>query len=56
MKEFGVEQMIGAHCTGINAVTLLRESCSLTRETAFVGAVGTTFTLSEGAQPGRVNR
>lgn len=56
MRDFGVEHLVGAHCTGINAVTGLRDAGSLNRMTAVVGTVGSTFTLGEGIQPGLLNR
>ena len=56
MREFGTEHVIGAHCTGINAVTHLREAGNFSRQTAVVGAVGSTFTLGEGIQLGALNR
>ncbi|MGB3562443.1 MAG: MBL fold metallo-hydrolase [Thermoanaerobaculia bacterium] len=56
MHEFGVEHVQGSHCTGINAVKLLRDSAGLGRGTAVVGAVGATFTLGEGIQLGALNR
>jgi 7,8-dihydropterin-6-yl-methyl-4-(beta-D-ribofuranosyl)aminobenzene 5'-phosphate synthase len=56
MREFGIEHIIGAHCTGINALSGLRISCGLSRQTAVVGAVGSTFTLGEGIHPGALNR
>jgi 7,8-dihydropterin-6-yl-methyl-4-(beta-D-ribofuranosyl)aminobenzene 5'-phosphate synthase len=56
MREFGVNHVLGAHCTGINAVMGLRDAGSLSRKTAVVGAVGSTFTLGEGIQRGVLNR
>jgi 7,8-dihydropterin-6-yl-methyl-4-(beta-D-ribofuranosyl)aminobenzene 5'-phosphate synthase len=56
MHEFGVEHVLGAHCTGINAVKLLRDAAQLGRNTSVVGAVGSTFILGEGIQPGVLNR
>ena len=56
MREFGVQHVIGAHCTGINALTGLREAVHLDRGTAVVGAVGTTFTVGKGIKPGFLNR
>ncbi len=56
MKEFGVANLIGAHCTGIEAVYRLRERLNLSRKTAVVGAVGSTFSLSDGIVPGRIAR
>ena len=51
LKEFGVRQLMGAHCTGIEAVYRLRELVGLTRETAIVGAVGATYTHGKGFDP-----
>ena len=48
LKEFGVQQLLGAHCTGIEAVFRLRTILGLNRKTAVVGAVGSTYTLGQG--------
>jgi 7,8-dihydropterin-6-yl-methyl-4-(beta-D-ribofuranosyl)aminobenzene 5'-phosphate synthase len=56
MREFGVQHVVGAHCTGINAVTGLREAGHLERGNAVVGSVGTTFILGGGIKPGFLNR
>jgi 7,8-dihydropterin-6-yl-methyl-4-(beta-D-ribofuranosyl)aminobenzene 5'-phosphate synthase len=56
MREFGVEHVVGAHCTGINAVTVLRDASNLSRETVVVGTVGSTFTPGKGIQRGVLNR
>jgi 7,8-dihydropterin-6-yl-methyl-4-(beta-D-ribofuranosyl)aminobenzene 5'-phosphate synthase len=56
MKAFGVANLVGAHCTGIEAVYRLRERLNLSRKTAVVGAVGSTFSLSEGIAPGNIAR
>jgi 7,8-dihydropterin-6-yl-methyl-4-(beta-D-ribofuranosyl)aminobenzene 5'-phosphate synthase len=56
MRDFGVDHLVGAHCTGINAVTGLRDAGKLDRSTAVVGTVGSTFTLGEGIRPGLLNR
>jgi 7,8-dihydropterin-6-yl-methyl-4-(beta-D-ribofuranosyl)aminobenzene 5'-phosphate synthase len=48
MKEFRVANLLGAHCTGIEAVYRLRQRAGFTRKTAVVATVGSTFTL-EGA-------
>jgi 7,8-dihydropterin-6-yl-methyl-4-(beta-D-ribofuranosyl)aminobenzene 5'-phosphate synthase len=52
LKEFKVANLLGAHCTGIEAVYRLRERAGLTRKSATVGTVGSMFTLSEGIRPG----
>lgn len=56
LGEFGIEQMIGAHCTGIHAVHHLRESMGLDRRTATVGSVGSSFALEEGINTGLLTR
>ena len=56
MHEFGVEHIQGSHCTGINAVQLLRDSAKLDRSTSVVGTVGSVFALGEGIQPGLLTR
>lgn len=48
LREAGLRNFIGAHCTGLEAVYRLRELTGLTRETAVVGAVGASFSLDEG--------
>jgi 7,8-dihydropterin-6-yl-methyl-4-(beta-D-ribofuranosyl)aminobenzene 5'-phosphate synthase len=48
MKAFGVRYLLGAHCTGIEAVYRLRQLAGLTRATAAVGAVGATYTHGTG--------
>ena len=40
--------LLGAHCTGIEAVYRLRSLLGLPRETAVVGAVGSSFTVGKG--------
>jgi 7,8-dihydropterin-6-yl-methyl-4-(beta-D-ribofuranosyl)aminobenzene 5'-phosphate synthase len=56
MNEFGVQYVVGAHCTGINPVARLREAGKFDRTTAVVGAVGTTFSLEAGLNRGLLNR
>jgi len=51
-KEFKVGNLLGAHCTGIEAVYRLRSHADLTRKTAVVGSVGSSFTLEDGIHPG----
>jgi 7,8-dihydropterin-6-yl-methyl-4-(beta-D-ribofuranosyl)aminobenzene 5'-phosphate synthase len=48
MKGFGVQHLLGAHCTGIEAVYRLRQLVELTRATAVVGAIGATYTHGKG--------
>lgn len=54
MKDFHVVNLLGAHCTGIEAVYHLRQRAGLTRKSAVVATVGSTFTLSEGIIPGEL--
>jgi 7,8-dihydropterin-6-yl-methyl-4-(beta-D-ribofuranosyl)aminobenzene 5'-phosphate synthase len=54
LKSYGVQSVLGAHCTGIEAVFRLRESLGLSRKTAIVGATGSSFTLNQGFDPRRL--
>ncbi len=54
MKEFKVTNLIGAHCTGIEAVYRIRERLALPRSSAVVGSVGSTFVLGQGIHPGQL--
>lgn len=56
MKDFRVAHLIGAHCTGIEAVYRLRERLALPRASAVVGTVGSSFVLGEGIHPGQLAR
>lgn len=51
-KHFRVRNLVGAHCTGIEAVYRLRERAGLTRKSSVVGTVGSTLTLDQGIEPG----
>jgi 7,8-dihydropterin-6-yl-methyl-4-(beta-D-ribofuranosyl)aminobenzene 5'-phosphate synthase len=55
-KRFGVQQLLGAHCTGIEAVYRIRALAALTRQTCMVGAVGASYSLEKGLNPLRVAR
>jgi len=54
LKAFGVQQLMGAHCTGIESVYRIRELVGLTRQTCMVGAVGASYSLAKGITAGRV--
>jgi 7,8-dihydropterin-6-yl-methyl-4-(beta-D-ribofuranosyl)aminobenzene 5'-phosphate synthase len=54
LKAFGLRQLIGAHCTGIEAVFRVREVAGLTRQACVVGAVGASYSLTKGINPLRV--
>lgn len=56
LKSFGVENVLGAHCTGIEAVYHLRERMGLSRRASLVASVGSKFTLQDGIVPGELER
>jgi 7,8-dihydropterin-6-yl-methyl-4-(beta-D-ribofuranosyl)aminobenzene 5'-phosphate synthase len=51
MREFGVENFMGAHCTGIETVYRIRQDLGLDRGRCVVGAVGQVFELGKGIDP-----
>jgi 7,8-dihydropterin-6-yl-methyl-4-(beta-D-ribofuranosyl)aminobenzene 5'-phosphate synthase len=51
LRPMGVQNLVGAHCTGIEAVYRLRSSLGLARASAVVGAVGASFELGKGIDP-----
>jgi 7,8-dihydropterin-6-yl-methyl-4-(beta-D-ribofuranosyl)aminobenzene 5'-phosphate synthase len=51
LGEFGVENFVGAHCTGLEPVYRFRKEVGLDRAHAVVGAVGATFELGRGIDP-----
>lgn len=56
LAAFGVEKIIGAHCTGLHALYSLKEFMDLEREDAVVGSVGDYFDLKDGIHPGTIAR
>lgn len=54
LKGFEVSYLMGAHCTGMEAVYRIRQRLNLPRQSAVVGAVGATFVLGEGIHPGKI--
>jgi 7,8-dihydropterin-6-yl-methyl-4-(beta-D-ribofuranosyl)aminobenzene 5'-phosphate synthase len=52
LAQVGVDNFIGAHCTGIETVYRFRRDLGLDRAHAVVGAVGATFELGRGINPG----
>ena len=52
LKGFNVQNLLGAHCTGIEAVYRIREKLVLPRSSAVVGSVGSNFVLGEGIHAG----
>ena len=51
LRTYGIENILAGHCTGIEATYRLRESTLLSRKTAVVGAVGSSFALGVGIDP-----
>lgn len=51
LTDIGIQHLMAGHCTGIEPLMHLRESLSLDRKTAVVGAVGSKFVLGEGIHP-----
>jgi 7,8-dihydropterin-6-yl-methyl-4-(beta-D-ribofuranosyl)aminobenzene 5'-phosphate synthase len=56
MREAGVRELMGAHCTGLEAVYRLRALLGLPRESAVVGAVGARWSTEKGLEPGVLAR
>ena len=54
LREFGIQNFLGAHCTGIEATYRIRELAGLSRKTASVAAVGAQFKLGQGLNPGSI--
>jgi len=52
LREFGLVNFIGAHCTGIEPVYRIREKAGLNRQTCIVGGVGDQFSLDKGIAAG----
>ena len=52
LKSYRIENLLAGHCTGIEATYRLRESTGLSRKTAVVSAVGSSFTLGLGIDAG----
>jgi 7,8-dihydropterin-6-yl-methyl-4-(beta-D-ribofuranosyl)aminobenzene 5'-phosphate synthase len=47
----GLVYLLAGHCTGIEAMYRLRDLAGLTRRTAIVRAVGSSFALGQGLTP-----
>jgi 7,8-dihydropterin-6-yl-methyl-4-(beta-D-ribofuranosyl)aminobenzene 5'-phosphate synthase len=56
LREFGIQNFMGAHCTGIEATYRIRDLAGLSRQTAAVAAVGAEFKLGEPMRPGSIAR
>jgi 7,8-dihydropterin-6-yl-methyl-4-(beta-D-ribofuranosyl)aminobenzene 5'-phosphate synthase len=51
LREYGLQHLLGAHCTGIEATYHLRQRVMLNRKTCVVSAVGSSFSLEKGIDP-----
>jgi 7,8-dihydropterin-6-yl-methyl-4-(beta-D-ribofuranosyl)aminobenzene 5'-phosphate synthase len=51
LKTYGVASLLAGHCTGIEATFRLRELIGLSRKTAVLSAVGSSFALGQGIDP-----
>jgi 7,8-dihydropterin-6-yl-methyl-4-(beta-D-ribofuranosyl)aminobenzene 5'-phosphate synthase len=56
LREFGLQNFLGAHCTGIEAVYRIRELTGLDRRRCAVAAVGAVYDLNKGIDPGSIAR
>jgi 7,8-dihydropterin-6-yl-methyl-4-(beta-D-ribofuranosyl)aminobenzene 5'-phosphate synthase len=56
LRGAGVAHLLGAHCTGVEAVYGLRRRLGLGRWACVVGAVGAGFDLKDGIDPGTIAR
>ena len=54
LRDFGITKIIGAHCTGINALYTLRDLLEMNRGDAIVGSVGDSFNLKTGIKAGLI--
>lgn len=52
LREYHVANLLAAHCTGIEATWQLRQALGLSRATAVVASVGSSFSLADAIQPG----
>ncbi len=51
LRATGLTMLLGGHCTGIEAVFRIRRLAGLSRKTAVVAAVGSSFDLARGIDP-----
>lgn len=54
LQDFGVSNIMAAHCTGINSLYTLRNLLNLSRSNAIVGSVGDSFDLEKGITAGPI--
>ncbi len=56
LRSFGVDNLLGAHCTGLETVYRFRHDLGLDRAHAVVAAVGSSFELGKGIDPLNIAR
>ncbi len=56
LRDMELANLLGAHCTGVEAVYELRRRLNLGRASCAVGAVGARFSLRDGLDPGAIAR
>jgi 7,8-dihydropterin-6-yl-methyl-4-(beta-D-ribofuranosyl)aminobenzene 5'-phosphate synthase len=56
LGQMRLENLLGAHCTGIESVFGLRQKLGLSRKSCAVAAVGARFSLKSGLDPGAIAR
>lgn len=56
LREHGVQHFLGAHCTGIEAVYQVRNRANMARQTCVVAAIGSSFNIDSGVDPGYLAR
>ncbi|MCW8876501.1 MAG: MBL fold metallo-hydrolase [Kangiellaceae bacterium] len=56
LKSFGLKNLMGAHCTGINSLYTLRRLLNSDRRSVVVGTVGDKFSLENGVEAGFIAR
>ena len=56
LRNYRVANLLAAHCTGIEATIRLRQDLSLTRATAVVATVGSSFSSEAGIETGELAR
>jgi 7,8-dihydropterin-6-yl-methyl-4-(beta-D-ribofuranosyl)aminobenzene 5'-phosphate synthase len=56
LKAYGVTQILGAHCTGIESIFRLRELLGLDKKSAIVATIGAQFDAQKGIETGSIAR
>ena len=56
LLDFKVANLLGAHCTGLEAVYRMRQRLGLKRGSSVVGSVGSGFVLGQGIRAGPLER